>query len=261
MSEVEGALAIAPERTLGSETIQDCGEPPRGRLAMTTSPAVAAGLDQLAIELPSWAFGNSGTRFKVFAQPGVPRDPVREDPRRCSSARPHRNGAVRGAAHPVGQGRRLRQAGRPRGRSRRADRCHQRQRLPGRRLPARQRRQPRSGGASQGDRPPASSASTSWTRPDRRTSSCGSPTAPTIPDRIRCSTANSASPTRSPRPTSGSATTSGCCSSTSSSNRPSTPRTCLTGAPRSRTASRSASGPRSSSTPDTTRPGRTSSSS
>src|SRR5258708_1628591 len=27
------------------------------------------------IELPSWAFGNSGTRFKVFAQTGVPRDP------------------------------------------------------------------------------------------------------------------------------------------------------------------------------------------
>jgi L-rhamnose isomerase / sugar isomerase len=27
------------------------------------------------IELPSWAFGNSGTRFKVFEQPGVPRDP------------------------------------------------------------------------------------------------------------------------------------------------------------------------------------------
>jgi L-rhamnose isomerase/sugar isomerase len=27
------------------------------------------------IELPSWAFGNSGTRFKVFAQLGVPRDP------------------------------------------------------------------------------------------------------------------------------------------------------------------------------------------
>ncbi|HEX4256239.1 MAG TPA: rhamnose isomerase, partial [Streptosporangiaceae bacterium] len=27
------------------------------------------------IELPSWAFGNSGTRFKVFRQPGVPRDP------------------------------------------------------------------------------------------------------------------------------------------------------------------------------------------
>jgi L-rhamnose isomerase / sugar isomerase len=27
------------------------------------------------IELPSWAFGNSGTRFKVFSQPGVPRNP------------------------------------------------------------------------------------------------------------------------------------------------------------------------------------------
>ena len=27
------------------------------------------------IETPSWAFGNSGTRFKVFAQEGVPRDP------------------------------------------------------------------------------------------------------------------------------------------------------------------------------------------
>ena len=32
-------------------------------------------LDRLKIEVPSWAFGNSGTRFKVFAQPGVPRDP------------------------------------------------------------------------------------------------------------------------------------------------------------------------------------------
>jgi L-rhamnose isomerase/sugar isomerase len=31
-------------------------------------------LDNLAIELPSWAFGNSGTRFKVFGSPGVPRD-------------------------------------------------------------------------------------------------------------------------------------------------------------------------------------------
>ncbi|MBM6589611.1 L-rhamnose isomerase [Brevibacterium sp. RIT 803] len=34
--------------------------------------------DELAaqsIELPSWAFGNSGTRFKVFGTPGTPRDP------------------------------------------------------------------------------------------------------------------------------------------------------------------------------------------
>jgi L-rhamnose isomerase/sugar isomerase len=32
-------------------------------------------LSEQQIELPSWAFGNSGTRFKVFPQPGVPRDP------------------------------------------------------------------------------------------------------------------------------------------------------------------------------------------
>lgn len=31
-------------------------------------------LNRLAIETPSWAYGNSGTRFKVFGQPGVPRD-------------------------------------------------------------------------------------------------------------------------------------------------------------------------------------------
>ncbi|GAA1618332.1 L-rhamnose isomerase [Kribbella alba] len=32
-------------------------------------------LSRQEIELPSWAFGNSGTRFKVFSQPGVPRSP------------------------------------------------------------------------------------------------------------------------------------------------------------------------------------------
>ena len=32
-------------------------------------------LDLLKIEVPSWAYGNSGTRFKVFAQAGVPRNP------------------------------------------------------------------------------------------------------------------------------------------------------------------------------------------
>lgn len=30
-------------------------------------------LDNQAIELPSWAFGNTGTRFRVFATPGTPR--------------------------------------------------------------------------------------------------------------------------------------------------------------------------------------------
>ncbi|MEO7059781.1 MAG: L-rhamnose isomerase [Lapillicoccus sp.] len=34
---------------------------------------IAVALAQQAIELPSWAFGNSGTRFKVFSTPGTPR--------------------------------------------------------------------------------------------------------------------------------------------------------------------------------------------
>lgn len=38
-------------------------------------PAVKAALTSQAIETASWAFANSGTRFKVFAQPGVPRTP------------------------------------------------------------------------------------------------------------------------------------------------------------------------------------------
>ena len=31
-------------------------------------------VDELAIELPSWAFLNTGTRFKVWQQPGTPRN-------------------------------------------------------------------------------------------------------------------------------------------------------------------------------------------
>ncbi|VXB27300.1 putative sugar isomerase R00627 [Microbacterium sp. 8M] len=42
---------------------------------MTLSPAILAELEKQAIELPSWAFGNSGTRFRVFGTPGTPRDP------------------------------------------------------------------------------------------------------------------------------------------------------------------------------------------
>jgi len=37
--------------------------------------AVKESIKRLGIEVPSWAYGNSGTRFKVFAQVGVPRDP------------------------------------------------------------------------------------------------------------------------------------------------------------------------------------------
>ena len=71
------------------------------------------------VETPSWAYGNSGTRFAVFAQPGVPRDPFEklED-----AAEVHRHtgvDAVGRAAHPVGPRRRLRRAPRARRRPRR----------------------------------------------------------------------------------------------------------------------------------------------
>ena len=39
------------------------------------SPDILTQLEGQAIELPSWAFGNSGTRFRVFTTPGTPRDP------------------------------------------------------------------------------------------------------------------------------------------------------------------------------------------
>ena len=42
---------------------------------MTTFDSIAPQLAQQAIELPSWAFGNSGTRFRVFTTPGTPRTP------------------------------------------------------------------------------------------------------------------------------------------------------------------------------------------
>jgi L-rhamnose isomerase/sugar isomerase len=42
---------------------------------MVGSSAIRDALKQQRIETPSWAYGNSGTRFKVFAQEGVPRNP------------------------------------------------------------------------------------------------------------------------------------------------------------------------------------------
>jgi L-rhamnose isomerase/sugar isomerase len=40
---------------------------------MTTFATIAPLLEGQAIEVPSWAYGNSGTRFKVFGTPGTPR--------------------------------------------------------------------------------------------------------------------------------------------------------------------------------------------
>jgi L-rhamnose isomerase/sugar isomerase len=40
---------------------------------MTSFSDITSRLEGLAIEVPSWAYGNSGTRFKVFGSPGTPR--------------------------------------------------------------------------------------------------------------------------------------------------------------------------------------------
>ncbi len=40
---------------------------------MTSFGEIAHRLEGQAIEVPSWAYGNSGTRFKVFGSPGTPR--------------------------------------------------------------------------------------------------------------------------------------------------------------------------------------------
>jgi L-rhamnose isomerase/sugar isomerase len=41
----------------------------------TLNPDVLSALEGQGIELPSWAFGNSGTRFRVWTTEGTPRDP------------------------------------------------------------------------------------------------------------------------------------------------------------------------------------------
>src|SRR6478609_2200858 len=40
---------------------------------MNTTETALGRLAELAIEVPSWAYGNSGTRYKVFGTPGTPR--------------------------------------------------------------------------------------------------------------------------------------------------------------------------------------------
>ena len=57
---------------------------------MTGFSGIAPQLADQAIELPSWAFGNSGTRFKVFGTPGHPARPVREDRGRRAGQPVHR---------------------------------------------------------------------------------------------------------------------------------------------------------------------------
>ena len=74
--------------------------------------AVKTALREHRIETPSWAFGNTGTRFKVFAQPGVPRTP-QEKIDDAAQVHAFTGVAPSVAVHiPVGPGRRLRGPGR-----------------------------------------------------------------------------------------------------------------------------------------------------
>lgn len=57
----------------------------------TLSPDVRSALESQGIELPSWAFGNSGTRFRVFATAGTPRDPFEKI---ADAAQVHRHTAL-----------------------------------------------------------------------------------------------------------------------------------------------------------------------
>ncbi len=54
---------------------------------MTPRYAAKEALNDQRIELPSWAFGNSGTRFKVFGPTRGAAHPAREDRRRGSDGR------------------------------------------------------------------------------------------------------------------------------------------------------------------------------
>jgi len=69
--------AVVPGRN-GRETVFDGASAAAGQkrvMGMTKQQEVLAVLRAQRIETPSWAYGNSGTRFKVFGQPGVPRNP------------------------------------------------------------------------------------------------------------------------------------------------------------------------------------------
>ncbi|MQY30956.1 hypothetical protein NRB56_65610 [Nocardia sp. RB56] len=55
-------------------------------------------------ELPPWAFGSSGTRFEVFAQPGVPRDSFGKVADAARVHRVYRGGFGGVAAHPPFRG-------------------------------------------------------------------------------------------------------------------------------------------------------------
>ena len=53
------------------------------------------------VETPSWGYGDTGTRFTVFPQTGVPRDPF-EKIADAAQVHAYRHLPFRGDPHPVG---------------------------------------------------------------------------------------------------------------------------------------------------------------
>ena len=163
---------------------------------MASFDQITADLERQAIELPSWAFGNSGTRFKVFAQPGVPRDPF-EKVADAAQVHLHTGLAPSVALHiPWDRVDDFDKLAPPRRGPRRPPRHDQHEHVPGRRLHARQPVPRRRAGPGQGRSPTRSSASTSWTSPAAATSRSGCPTASTTRARPTSATARTGSPTR-----------------------------------------------------------------
>ena len=122
---------------------------------MNTTETALGRLEELAIEVPSWAYGNSGTRFKVFGTPGHPADGPGEARRRREGAR-----SSPGSRPPwrcTSRGTRSTTTP-PCRRTPRTSACglghDQLQHVPGRRLQVRQPDPRRPGGPPQGDRPP-----------------------------------------------------------------------------------------------------------
>ena len=123
---------------------------------MTSNQAIVAALRSQRIELPSWAFGNSGHPVQGVRPEGRAARPVREDRRRRPGPPLHRRRADGRPPHPVGQGRRLRRPRPPRRRPAASRLGHdQLEHVPGRRLHARQRLPPRRPRPPEGRRPPA----------------------------------------------------------------------------------------------------------
>ena len=167
---------------------------------MTAFADITAELERQAIELPSWAFGNSGHAVQGVRPAGRASRPVREDRRRRRRCTGSPGSAPSVALHipwdRVDDYDKL--AGARRG-PRRPARHHQHQHVPGRRLQARQPRPRRRAGAGQGDRPHARVRRHHGRHRQPRPQDLAARRHSTTRARTTCATARTASPTRWPQ--------------------------------------------------------------